>query len=348
MMIGIQVSHNSFSTRWVQYCEINNIAYKKVDCYQSDIIQQLSDCDAFMWHFHYGNPKDILLAKQLIYSIETAGKRVFPNFHTMWHFDDKVGQKYILEAIGAPIVPSWIFYDKNQALDWVGQTEFPLVFKLRNGAGSVNVRLVANKTQSVRLIKKAFKFGFSQYSAWESLLERVRKYRLGKTTLFDVAKGIVRLARQPLYARVAGRERGYIYFQQYIKDNDHDIRVIVIGDKAFAIKRMVRPNDFRASGSGNILYEKRHFDDATIVLSFELAEKLKSQCVAFDYVYREEKPMLLEISFGFVQEVYDPCPGYWNKDMTWCEGKFNPYGWMVDLLLVKRLAIDCVRDSKNL
>ena len=39
------------------------------------------------------------------------------------------------------------------------------------------------------------------------------------------------------------------------------VRVIVINDKAFAIKRMVRKNDFRASGSGIIEYDKENLTD---------------------------------------------------------------------------------------
>ena len=121
-----------------------------------------------------------------------------------------------------------------------------------------------------------------------------------------------------------------MYFQEFIVGNDFDIRVIVIGDKAFAIKRMVRNNDFRASGSGNIHYEKKNFDDITIKLSFLIAEKLQSQCIAFDYVYRDKQPMIVEISYGFSPVAYDPCVGYWDMAMKWHEGNFNPYGWMVD------------------
>lgn len=40
---------------------------------------------------------------------------------------------------------------------------------------------------------------------------------------------------------------------------------------------MVRENDFRASGSGSIHYEKELFDETTLKLSFEIAKKLKTQ-----------------------------------------------------------------------
>ena len=335
MKIGIHQTKGLFSDRWIDYCKANKISYKLVNCYRNDIIQQLNDCDALMWHFHHASPRDFLFAKQLLYSVQASGKIVFPDYNTMWHFDDKVGQKYLLEAIGAPLAPSYVFYNKKEALEWVKKTDFPKVFKLRGGAGSQNVKLAKTKTDGIKLIKLAFGKGFSQYDAWPNLKERIRKFKKGQTSLFDVVKGFIRLGYTTEFSRISGKERGYIYFQDFIPDNGFDIRVIVIADKAFAMKRLVRKNDFRASGSGSFLYEKEHFSNEIIKLSFDLSEKLKSQCVAFDYVFKNEKPLLLEISYGFVKEVYDPCTGYWDKDLSWYEGSFNPYGWMVDLIFNK-------------
>ena len=53
-----------------------------------------------------------------MFSVEASGKKVFPDFNTVWHFDDKVGQKYLLEALDLPLVPTWVFYDKTEALQW--------------------------------------------------------------------------------------------------------------------------------------------------------------------------------------------------------------------------------------
>lgn len=330
MKIGIHSTKDSFSDRWIAYCEEKEIDFKLVDCYRSDIVQQLSDCEALMWHFNHKDSKDSKFAKQLLFSLQNAGKRVFPDFDTVWHFDDKVGQKYLLESIDAPLAPAYVFYKKQEALLWAASTSYPKVFKLRNGAGSQNVRLVKSEAQARKLIRKAFGRGFKQYEAWSNLQERIRKYRHGKTTLWDVGKGMIRLVRPTRYARFTGREVGYIYFQEFMPDNDHDIRVIVVGDKAFAIKRLIRENDFRASGSGFVLYEKEHFDDEVIRISFDLSEKLHSQCMTYDYVFQDGKALLVEISYGFVVKVYDDCVGFWNRDLSWNEGHFNPYGWMVE------------------
>lgn len=332
-MIAIHNSTTGFHPRWVAFCKSNQIKFKLVDCYKPDIMHQLEDCNALMWHFHHASPRDILFAKQLLYSVKAAGKKVFPDFKTVWHFDDKVGQKYLLEALGAPLVPTWVFYRMQEANDWAESVMFPKVFKLRGGAGSQNVKLVNTKHEARKLIKKAFGRGFPVYDALGSLKERWRKYRLGKAGFKDVLKGLARFIVPTPYAKAKGREAGYIYFQDFIPNNDHDIRVIVIGEKAFALKRMVRQNDFRASGSGSILYDRKYFDNIAIAIAFETHEKLKSQCTAMDFIFDKGVPKIVELSYGFSPDAYDACTGFWDRDLTWHEGKFNPYGWMVEDIL---------------
>ncbi|MCR9183516.1 MAG: hypothetical protein NXH73_11380, partial [Flavobacteriaceae bacterium] len=125
MKLAIHHRKNSFSEKWIEYCKSNNIDFKLVNVYENDIVEQVKDCDAFMWHHHHGNYKDILFAKQFLFSMEQSGKVVFPSFTTAWHFDDKIGQKYLLESIGVPFVKTNIFYDKAKSLEWIENTLFP-------------------------------------------------------------------------------------------------------------------------------------------------------------------------------------------------------------------------------
>ncbi|MDX9697187.1 MAG: hypothetical protein RBT49_15455 [Bacteroidales bacterium] len=340
-MIAIHSSKDAFGERWIRYCKEKEISYKLVNCYSSNIIDELKDCDALMWHHSHMHSKDILFAKQLLFSLDLSGKIVFPDFKTSWHFDDKVGQKYLFESLNIPLVGSYIFYDKRSAIEWIKTTSFPKVFKLRGGAGSANVKLVYTKRQAKALVQRAFARGFSQNDAVGGLKERWRKYQLGMSGFLNVVKGLVRFVYPTKFAHVAGRERGYVYFQDFIPNNDSDIRVIVIHNKAFAIKRMVRANDFRASGSGNIKYEKHLFDESTIKLAFEIARKLGGQSVALDFIFDNAVPKVVEVSYGFVQAGYDKCPGYWDKDMQWHEGKFDPCEWMVDLVVERLQQRNC-------
>lgn len=335
MKIAIHHRPDGFSDRWIAYCEKNHIDYKLINAYDTDIIQQLSDCDAFMWHHFHNSYKDALFAKQLLFSLQQAGKRVFPDFNTGWHFDDKVGQKYLLEAIGAPLVPSYVFYTKKEALDWVEKTTFPKVFKLRGGAGATNVRLANTKRDAQRLVKKAFGKGFAQKDFVYFFRDKCKKYRNGVASLKDVLNAFGRIFVGNEFAKMHAPEKGYVYFQDFIPNNTFDIRVCIVSNKAFSLKRLVRKGDFRASGSGSIIFEKAQLDERCVQIAFQTNKYLKAQSVAFDFVFDQtNQPLIVEISFGYAVKAYDDCEGYWTEDMVWHQGShFDFCGWMIEDLI---------------
>lgn len=333
MLIAIHNSRRGFHPRWIEYCKKKKIPFKLVNCYANDIVKRLEGCSGLMWHFSQHSSADIIMARQLLFALQQSGLKVFPNFNTSWHFDDKLGQKYLLESLGLPFVDTYVFFDKKEAMEWTETASFPKVFKLRGGAGSSNVMLVGSRKAAKRIINKAFGKGFRQYDRIESLRERWRKYRDGMTDWRDVVKGIFRLMVEPEFSKTIGYQRGYVYFQDYISDNPFDIRVVVIANKAFAIKRMVRKGDFRASGSGYIRYERENFPLDLIGLSFDMNDKVRAQSLALDFVFDNGTAKVVEISYGFVPSVYDMCTGYWDRDLVWHGGRFDPYGWMVDALI---------------
>lgn len=336
MKIAIHNRPGSFSDKWIEYCRRKGIDYKIVNAYDNDIVEQVKDCNAFIWHHHHTEYRDCLFAKQLLYSLQMAGLKVFPDFNTGWHFDDKVGQKYLLESIGAPMVKSFVFYTKEEVLEWIEGTIFPKVFKLRGGAGSHNVMLAHNKDEAIKYVNRAFGKGFSQKNLRHLLSDDMRKYKAGKVSLFYILKDIAAFyLKSGSYRKMHSREKGYAYFQEFIPDNAFDIRVCVIGSKAFAIKRMVREHDFRASGSGNIIYIKEEIDERCVKTAFEVSSRLQLQCVGMDFVFdKNNTPLIVEMGYGFTAAGYVQCEGFWTSDMKWHEGKgFDFCGWMVENLI---------------
>ncbi len=336
MKVAIHASKWGFSRYWIEYCQRHRIDHKVVDAYASGIVYDLADCDAFLWHHHHIDAKDVIFAKQLLFAVQQSGKKVFPDFNTGWHFDDKLGQKYLLEAISAPAAPTEVFYTEEDALRWVRFVDFPKVFKLRGGAGSTHVKLVRSRREAARVVRRAFGRGFPAYDRWGDLRENWWRFRFGNATILSILKSLRRLVVSTRHAHVAGPERGYVLFQEFMPGNTHDIRVIVIGGRAFAIKRLVREADFRASGSGRILYGKHEIDERCIAIAFETTAKLKAQCVAYDFVSDlQGNPRIVEINYGFAAEAYEPCPGYWDRSLRWHEGVFNPAFWMIEDLLAE-------------
>jgi len=332
MKLAIHEGTN-FGARWVKYCIENSISYKLVSCYDTDIVQQLEDCDGLMWHWAQEDYKGILFARQLTLSLEKKGKKVFPNVNTAWHHDDKVGQKYLLECIDAPLVKSYVFYSKKEAEAWMEATTFPKVFKLRGGAGSTNVKLVRTKHHAQSFINKAFGKGFLTINRWDRLKSRFWELRRDRNlaAVKFVIKGIGRLFISTELSKFSQREMGYIYFQEFLPNNDHDSRLVVIGDRCFAVRRYTRKNDFRASGSGIKAYDKELFDHQFIRLAFETTKKLGAQSVAFDFIWDGDIPKIVEISYCFITGAfYDDCPGYWDSNLVWHAKNVNPQYFMIE------------------
>lgn len=335
-MIAIHEHGDSFTTRWIQYCIENKIDYILVDCYSNSVINELKEkrVTALFWHHSHMRSKDIICANSILNALQHFGIRTFPKYHSNWHFDDKIAQKYLAEIFDLPFAKSFSFYDKKEALSFIQHTKFPIVAKLRSGSGSSNVRLLTTYSDAQKYITKSFKRGYRNYTPLDSLKERYRKYRNGIGTFKSVLAGLYRFLVPIEYSSTKGRERGYVLFQEFIPDNQFDIRVVVINRRAFAIKRMVRKNDFRASGAGNIIYDHNQIPLETIRLSLEICQRLEFDCMAFDYVLKNgETPLILEFSYGFRAPGYDKCPGYWDDELNWHPGQFNPYGWIIENML---------------
>lgn len=332
MKIGIYNHGQGFSPRWVKFCIEHGIEYKEVNPYASDIINQLSDCDAFMWHHSHADYRDQLFAKQLLASLEAAGKAVFPNHATGWHFDDKVGEMYLFQALGLPVVPSYVFYTKADALAWARETTYPKVFKLRGGAGSMNVKLVSSYAQAKHIVNRCFGRGFKSFRSRDYFLERFNKWRQGKDTFIGVLKGLARFIIRPKGTTLYTPHKGYAYFQDFIPGNSYDTRITVVGqERAVAFRRGVRRGDFRASGSGDIMYD--NIDPGMLRLAFRCAELTKSDSIALDFICdASQRPLIVECSYGFSPAATEVAGRYWTKDMKEhkVEGGVPICDWMVE------------------
>ena len=335
-MLAIHTSSGSFAPGWVEYCKENAIPFKSVDCFSSDIIDQLKGCRALLWHWQHNDYRAALFARQLTRSLETMGLIVFPGSSTCWHYDDKVGQKYLLEAVEAPLINTHVFYDEAAALAWLGNAALPKVWKLRGGAGSRNVKLVRNLKEARRIVRGSFRRGW-RTPRMHALQERYRNFRKnpGLISLLAIGRGLGRAILPHEKYRNQIAERNYVYFQDFIPENDHDIRIIVIGDRAFGIKRMVRDGDFRASGSGVIIHDQAAIPEDCIQIALDVTKSIGSQCCAFDFVQSENEWKIIEISYAFSLAGYLDCPGYWDSDLSWHPGAFRPEYFMIEDVITR-------------
>lgn len=338
MKIAINNDSYSYSKRWEEYCKENNIPYKMVDCYDTDLVEQIKDCDVFMWHHHHANYKDVNFAKQLLFSLEQSGKKVFPNFKSAWHFDDKLGQKYLFEANDIKSAKSYAFYDKDSALSWANETSYPKIFKLRGGASSANVSMVSSKKEANKLINKAFGKGFPLFNAWQIFKDTLKLYKQKKAKLSELEFYLKRTLFPNKYSfSLLPTQKGYVLFQDYIPNDGFDYRVQITGKKAICMLRYARDNDFRASGGHQNKFDKSLIKKDVIDFAFEIYRKLDLQTCALDIVRDKNTNELYLIECSYCYGIGDDefKYGYWDDKGVWYNEKFDSRDWMIEEVISK-------------
>ena len=130
---------------------------------------------------------------------------------------------------------TWLFWDRDAALDFCRRARYPMVIKLSVGYRSNNVRLLQSASEAEYWVDQLF-----GPSIW-SLDDRpagspVRlALRRGKAAARALA------GRPPVRSIDAELQRGYLYLQEFLEGNEFDTRVTVIGNRAFAYRRVNRP-----------------------------------------------------------------------------------------------------------
>ena len=88
--------------------------------------------------------------------------------------------------------------------------------------------------------------------------------------------------------------------QEFIKKNDYDIRIVTIDNIIYGIQRNNRPNDWRASGSGLIVFPDS-LPIECVKLAYQISNENNFECMAYDFVYdyNKNKYLCLEFSYTF-------------------------------------------------
>jgi len=335
LRVAVHRRADSFSDRWVEACRERGIDVVVVDGYASDVLRQLEGCDAFLWHFDHEDATDLLLARSVLESARRMGLAVFPDHATSWHFDDKIAQKYLLESVGAPLVPTWTFFDPDRAREWLRTAELPVVAKLRAGAGSAGVRLLRTRGEAEAYVRRMFGAGIQPVAGYfTDSATKVRSIASRDELIAKLRRLPGRVLRRMLLRRRAARQRGYVLFQQFIPGNTSDTRIAVVGDRAWGFVRNVRKNDFRASGSRSLVYDPARIDPECVRIAFETARRIGSQSMAFDFVRAPDgRPLLVEISYGYNPHYIAAVPGQWAPDLSYEPGERRAEDAILDLVL---------------
>jgi len=313
----------------------NGIDYVDMDSTDPHFWDRLDDVDLFIFKWGHDHHSTQIASAVLPVIQWGMGIPCFPNHTTGWHYDDKVKQYFLLKQAGFPVVDSFVFWDRSAALAWLENwNDFPLVFKLKGGAGSDSVKLVYKRNQARRMVKRLFGAGIHQYIG-----NPLHSLRMRNGRIVDLIKYYGVLLRDHTVTRERQaywfKHKNYAYFQRFMAGNDFDTRVTTAGDKVHAFRRFNRPGDFRASGSDLWDINPEKIDKRMLRIALDVSKHFKFQGMAFDFVYDENRePRIIEMSYLYGGAGYpDFMNGYWDSDLNWVEGRYWPqYFELVQIL----------------
>ena len=312
---------------WIDYCSEKNLIHELIDWRSFGAFNKLASYDIVLWHYSHYSSEEMLFAPSILTALKASGCRVFPDLADSSHFDDKVAQAYLLKALGLETPTNYSLHSQAAVNDWIlNKREFPVVAKLRTGSGSNNVVLLSSEKDLRKYSSKMFSKGMK--STPNTLFKL--KSNLKSTNSINVF--ISRLKRVPEFlfsrrsAKSLPKEKGYVYLQEFIDNVNYDLKIAIVGDRLSFVARGTRPGEFRASGGGTLFYDKNLLDRSMVEAAFQAYDALQSDCTGLDMIKdpRTNKPVILEVSYGFSHEAQLGAEGYYDRNFIWHDEPFNP------------------------
>lgn len=223
----------------------------------------------------------------------SGNTHLIPSYELLMAHEDKGFQEVIKRRKDFGNLKGQYFFDIED-----NSLPFPKVLKTTQGAGSSGVFLVNKKDDLKKIRSSFFKDDIKRRA-----INGQRKLKL-KSSEYRIYK----------YTK---KKFNLFVEQKFIPDLKHDFKILIFGNRYFVLKRNVKKNDFRASGSGNFEFVEPPYE----VLEFakEVAKKLGNPYFSLDIAQSEHGCHLIEFqatNFGPYTLLNAPYR-YLDKDGKW-------------------------------
>jgi glutathione synthase/RimK-type ligase-like ATP-grasp enzyme len=233
--------------------------------------------------------------------LEQLGANCIPGFPHLRANNNKVYMEFLANSLGIDTHLNTFAYGTLEELrDHLRRVklDYPVVLKKPEGAKSRGVFLVQNE---------------------KSLLRESARFQ-GGFGLFNGIKEILRTLKHQGYQKQSFYQKKMI-IQSFIPNLKNDWKVLIYGEKVFVLNRGIKPNDFRASGSGFSYKSGSKSEIPVEVLDFskKVYDKMNVPNLSLDIAYDGNLPYLIEfqsVYFGMATILMSE-DFYCFKDREW-------------------------------
>lgn len=247
--------------------ELNFLSYPEIDA-SKDLSNQF---------FIYTSSEDPGLnykgyMEDVLYGIKLKGGILIPEWKYMRAHHNKVMMEKLREIELASIdtgIKSKYYGCNEEFFKDIDNITFPCVYKAAEGAGSRGVALLKDKESAKKILKK---------------VNCSREYTLKEKVYLKIGR-----LKPLLYSRFCNK----FVIQNFISNLTGDFKVLVFGDKYYALSRANRDNDFRASGGGRLNYEPT-LPNGIFDFAKSIYNTLNVPVLSLDIAYNENRFYLIE------------------------------------------------------
>lgn len=315
---------NNKESNWKNALENKNIDYKEIDISCSDWLDRILN-DKFDLVIAIPNgtisTQKQLFDERLFIIHYVLNIPIYPQYDELLVYENKRMLSYFLKANNIPHPDTKVFYEYEEAKEYVGSKELPFVTKSNIGASGSGIHIIKSKEQANSILKKTFKGkGYPRRSGPNLNKKGVLKRIMSNITNFEFVKERLRH-----YKNVYQDKEKFILIQDFVP-HTHEWRTIKIGQSYISHQKVLRGD--RASGSG----VKNFIAPDIKMLEFvkSVALKLGFESAAIDLYETENGEYLInEIQTYYGTPHYMEVNGisgrYINNDNDWAfdEGDFR-------------------------
>jgi glutathione synthase/RimK-type ligase-like ATP-grasp enzyme len=313
---------------WVASCEkmSNRLDFDVIDLTLNDWIEKVMAKDYDM--FLAIPPGVTSLFKQLyderIWIINnTLSKPIYPTLTEIFIYENKRNLSYWLKVNKIDAPKTYVYYYKNEALDFIKTAKYPVVSKLNIGASGNGVKFLQDKSEAENYVEQAFSINGLEFKSGPKL-KKGNMLKKVKKVLFK--KGYFSNRMKEYKALSSENQRGFVMFQDFVP-HSFEWRCVRIGDSYFAHKKVAKKG--KASGTLDKSYDNPPLELLDFIDQF--SNKFGITSAAIDLFEHNGKYLINEIQCIFGQSdeyqmLVDGKPGrYVRKNDKWFfeEGLFN-------------------------
>lgn len=158
-VLGIIEEFDNNHLPYVAACEDLGVRYKTIDISGPDWIPLVRGCgcDAFLvWPSFKASIWKRMFDERLKVMVEQMRKTIYPTYNEVWLNESKLRMSYWLGANGIPHSGTWVFYSREEALEFAREVDLPLVAKHDMGSGGAGVEILRSRSAVVRHVNKRF------------------------------------------------------------------------------------------------------------------------------------------------------------------------------------------------